>query len=197
MLDSLITTTDTTACKVYSLKYFMERHRKQTDFFNEYAIMKLATANQLVNVIHLQRTYLSPLNVSIESKLYQMDFRVYLRNHRKPKHLNDILLQVLNGIKEIHSIGYVHRDLKPENIVLNLKPFEVRIIDFNTSVPQEADTVDSIRGTPGYHPAAPKWYDGSTQWDIYSLATLMLEADMDKDLYYNTKDEKQIRYNAT
>ena len=95
---------------------------------------------------------MSPLNVTLESKLYEMDFRNYLRGHRKASQLNEIFLKILIGMSEIHSIGYVHRDLKPDNIVLNLKPLEVRIIDFNTSVPMEADTIDSCRGTPGYHP---------------------------------------------
>ena len=89
-----------------------------------------------------------------------MDFRTYLRMERKYKDLNQIFLCILNGIKEIHSIGFIHRDLKPDNVVLNQKPLDVRIIDFNKSMPSEADTVDTVRGTPGYMPSNPKWYDG-------------------------------------
>ena len=60
-----------------------------------------------------------------------MDLRKYLYKQRSARDLNKILIAVANGIKELHSLGYVHRDLKPDNIVLNLKPLEIRLIDFN------------------------------------------------------------------
>jgi serine/threonine protein kinase len=66
-------------------------------------------------------------------KKYEMDFRDYLRNHRDPQMLPLILRQVIEGVIQLHGLGFVHRDLKPENIVLNLNPLEVRIIDFTAS----------------------------------------------------------------
>ena len=41
------------------------------------------------------------------------------------------MIEVLNGIEQLHNLGYVHRDIKPENIVMNLNPFEVKLIDFD------------------------------------------------------------------
>ena len=61
-------------------------------------------------------------HVALEMRTFDMDFRYYLYKHRSSRDLNKILVEVANGIKEIHCLGYVHRDLKPENIVLNLKP---------------------------------------------------------------------------
>ena len=49
-----------------------------------------------------------------------MDLRKYLQKHRDYRKLNEILLQVVAGLKELKRLGFVHRDLKPENIVLNL-----------------------------------------------------------------------------
>ena len=66
---------------------------------------------------------------------YQMDFRDYLRSHRDPLILPQILHQVIEGVKQLHHLGYTHRDLRPENIVLNLSPLEVRIIDFTVAYP--------------------------------------------------------------
>ena len=68
---------------------------------------------------------------AFEMRTYEIDFRNYLCKHRSARDLNKILLEVANGLKEIHSLGYIHRDLKPENIVLNLRPLQVKIIDFN------------------------------------------------------------------
>lgn len=45
--------------------------------------------------------------------------------------LSRILFQVCEGLKALWGLGYVHRDLKPENIMINMKPLEVRVIDFN------------------------------------------------------------------
>ena len=62
-------------------------------------------------------------HVALEMPTYQIDFRVYLETQRSHRDLIKILLNVANGLKELHSLGYVHRDLKPENIVFDLKPF--------------------------------------------------------------------------
>lgn len=44
---------------------------------------------------------------------------------------------IIEGLKELHSLGYIHKDLKPENIVLNLDPLEVKLIDFDRSIIEE------------------------------------------------------------
>ena len=68
-------------------------------------------------------------------KKFEMDFRSYLRKHRDPIVLPKILELVIEGLEQLHYLGYVHRDLKPENTVLNLHPLEVRIIDFIIAYP--------------------------------------------------------------
>ena len=70
-------------------------------------------------------------HIAFEMRSYQLDFRNYLYYERNVRDLNKILIEVGNGLKELHKLGYVHRDLKPENIVLNLRPLSVKIIDFN------------------------------------------------------------------
>lgn len=93
----------------------------------------------------------------------------------------------------MHGLGYVHRDLKPDNIVLNLSPLEVRVIDFDAVMLETQDTKGKVRGTPGYFPVRDDWRDGSKKWDVWSLAAILLEADMEKDEYIKTKDDKETK----
>ena len=44
----------------------------------------------------------------------------------------DLLLQIINGIKEIHSLNILHRDIKPSNI-MRTKDGIYKIIDFTTN----------------------------------------------------------------
>ena len=87
----------------------------------------------------------------------------------------------------------MHRDLKPDNIVLNLDPLEVRIIDFDAVFLDSTTTVGTARGTPGYFPFANKWRDRSKKWDIWAMAAIILECDMFKDGYFNTKGEDDTK----
>ena len=63
-----------------------------------------------------------------------MTLREYLDNYRDPKQIREIFVNVLNGVNELHTLGYVHRDLKPDNVVLNREPLEVAVIDFNRAI---------------------------------------------------------------
>lgn len=88
------------------------------------------------------------------------------------------------GIKELHSLEFIHRDLKPENIVLNLKPLEVRIIDFDRSKNMLSTKTGVDRGTPGYYPGGCRWKDGNPMWDIWAYVAIVCEVDMSKDSYF-------------
>ena len=90
-------------------------------------------------------------------KRYQMNLREYIRKHRNPEQLKLIMLQIIQGINELHSLSYVHRDLKPDNIVVNLIPLEVRIIDFDRACLTTDTQKCSALGTPGYFPEAHNW----------------------------------------
>ena len=69
-------------------------------------------------------------------KEYEMSFRDYLEEHREPRHLVKILLMVIEGLNELHELGFAHRDLKPENIALTLKPLHEAVIDYDRATPR-------------------------------------------------------------
>ena len=56
-------------------------------------------------------------------------------NGLDPEAVRKYIYQLLKAIEFCHRHNVIHRDIKPENIVLNLKPLEVRLIDFENSFP--------------------------------------------------------------
>ena len=90
-------------------------------------------------------------------------------------------------------MGFTHRDLKPENIMISFKPLKVAVIDFNRAIRKENTRLGTALGTPGYFPIRGKWLDGNIQWDIWALAAIILECDMEKDEYYKTKSEERAK----
>ena len=123
-----------------------------------------------------------------------MDLRTYLRKHRDYRKLNEILVQVVAGLKELHGLGYVHRDLKPENIVLSLsRQIKVALIDFDRSLPVTNNCSSGTRGTDTYQPLKSRWRDGFPLWDYYALACIVIECDMEKDAYFRLKTEEDAK----
>ena len=125
-----------------------------------------------------------------------MTYREYLRSHKDTRHLAKILMDVGKGLKELQGIGYVHRDLKPENIVVNLRPLQVKIIDFNRSYPVTQSTKGTVRGTPGYYPMGQDTKDGSILWDIWAFCAIILESDMEVDAYVRVMSERGALFKA-
>lgn len=96
-----------------------------------------------------------------------------------------LLLQIIQGLYELHDEGIIHRDLKPENIFLieNQKDKMIaKIGDFNLSRRDTAYTEKTACiGTPLY--MAPQLYkktkDGKSKYshkcDIWSLGVIAYE----------------------
>ena len=79
----------------------------------------------------------------------------------------------------------MHRDLKPDNIVVTLeKPIKVALIDFDRSLPRTNTSHHGRRGTAGYEPDNANWMDGDIMWDLYALACIVVECDMETDHYF-------------
>lgn len=86
-----------------------------------------------------------------------------------------IVLEVLDGLAQMHEKGIVHRDLTPKNIIMT-RDKHVKVIDFGISrVEKQGASKDTeFLGTAGF--AAPEQYgfrQTSPRTDIYAVGVLM------------------------
>ena len=89
----------------------------------------------------------------------------------------NIVLQIGNGLKYLHSFGIVHRDLKPDNIMITQKDSEIRvkIMDFGLSkiASKEEKLIEGF-GTLYY--AAPEIIQNlpyNKEIDVWSLGVIL------------------------
>jgi serine/threonine protein kinase len=88
-----------------------------------------------------------------------------------------VLIDLLDGLKILHSLGILHRDIKPENFLWNMNPPQIKIADFGLSC-----FIKDCQGKVGSLPyISPFIYLSknniwTTRDDIYSLATVIFSA---------------------
>ena len=90
------------------------------------------------------------------------------------------IVNLVQAVKQIHSIGLIHRDLKPANVLLKRGAGQSAtlplILDFNTSVCTERPS--AARGTPRYLPPevqAKKRIEPSIADDLWASALISWE----------------------
>ena len=66
--------------------------------------------------------YISHDHIALKFKKNEMTLREYLEDYRDPLQLGEIFVNIINGVKELHEMGYIQRDLKPDNVVFNRRP---------------------------------------------------------------------------
>lgn len=95
--------------------------------------------------------------------------------------LRHSLLQLIEGVSCLHSLGKVHRDLKPDNVLVD-RDGRVVILDFGLILETSSDdarmsTADMVRGTPAF--LAPELVDGAeatASSDWYAVGVTLFEA---------------------
>ena len=95
-----------------------------------------------------------------------------------PEAIERLLFPLLDGLEDVHAIGFLHRDIKPANIMLDASG-RPTLIDFGASRAAMAERSTTLTAvfTPGY--AAVEQFTSSKQgaWtDIYGLAATLYHA---------------------
>ncbi len=94
--------------------------------------------------------------------------------------LKRIVIEILEGLKQVHDAGFIHRDIKPANIYLRENGSAV-LIDFGAArqaLGIQTQTLTTIV-SPGYAPFEQYYSDGTAQgpWtDIYALGATAYRA---------------------
>lgn len=93
-----------------------------------------------------------------------------------------LCIQICDGLRDIHRLGYIHKDLKPDNIMACDTPDKsglplLKIIDFGVSdIAENIQETTIIKthiedaGTEGYNPHDKKI---TSRWDVYSIGCIL------------------------
>lgn len=170
--------TDPVTGKQLALKHVIRDEQKDIRFVEQMET-EFEISRQF-NHPNLRRTYDLKINKSLLLKVTEA-FLVMEMFEGKPMDVApprttleclDSFIQVAQGLRCMHQLGYVHCDLKPNNI-LRSDSGMVKVIDYGQSC--KIGTVkERIQGTPDY--IAPEQVDRrpiSVQTDVYNLGATL------------------------
>lgn len=152
-------------------------------------ILKQMEADQIPTYRQLQKIHNPHIAAVLGSTVYQdrlYAIREYVEGQTLEAYLEkngpmteaetiSLMLQVCNGLKELHKNGIVHRDVTPNNIIL-MPDKQIKLIDFAISrmIKENSTTDTQILGTQGF--AAPEQYgfhQTTNKSDIYAVGVLI------------------------
>ena len=104
--------------------------------------------------------------------------RIETSGRLSPQTIERILYPVLDGLEQVHDVGFLHRDIKPANIILDARD-NPTLIDFGAARVAMAGRTSQMTAifTPGY--AAREQFTSGKQgpWtDIYGLSATVYHA---------------------
>ena len=127
-----------------------------------------------------------------------MNLDIFIKNQNKGIEediIKKIVLQICNGLKEIHNANIIHRDLIPGNIFINTNNYNysIKIGDFGISNKLETNQnfTYTMKGTGNFSYMPPEIIEGckskiTNKVDIYSLGCIIYEL-FNKSRYHDDK----------
>ena len=133
------------------------------------------------------------------------DLKQFIKNQKAKNELieeeliKDFIIQICNGLKEIHNNGIIHRDLTPDNIFIG-KNNKIKIGDFSISKILTKSTLLSVKQSGKYRYFAPEFeLEGKFNYktDIYSLGCIIYELITLNEYYIDKKiNEKDCKIDS-
>jgi serine/threonine protein kinase len=153
----------------YGLRKFAEEGRALAHFYDYPGIVLLLDFFEANGTAYIVMAYVEG-----------MTLKQYLEQHGGKIAFSaalDILMPVMDALREVHRVGMLHRDIAPDNIYLN-ENRQVKILDFGStrSALREQSQLPAFK--PGYAPLEQYSSRGKQgPWtDIYGTAATMYRA---------------------
>lgn len=153
-------------------------------------VVKKKVSKQVASIYERLRNLRSPHLAKVLEVCFGNEYCIVIEEYISGENLEEMLenrgflsenetenyiLQILQCLAQIHSIGIVHRDLTPANVLISTDGI-VKLIDFGIArTPKENQSKDTtILGTVGY--ASPEQFGFSqtdARTDIYAVGILL------------------------
>jgi len=121
-------------------------------------------------------------------------------NFIKEEFIKNIILQICNGLKEIHKAKLIHRDLTPDNIFIDKNNNKVKIGDFSISKKLGFSNLYTNSQIGKHHYFSPELEKGlkyNQKADIYALGCIIYELLTLNEYYIDKRiDEKDCKIDA-
>jgi len=153
----------------YALKFIDKKYVDREDMLlltREIDIMKKVDHE---NVLSLKEIFETQKQLALVMELVtggELFFKIVDRGSYSEKDAANIVRQIVNGVKYLHSLGIAHRDLKPENLLCSgdADNMKIKIADFGLSkIFAGGQQLETSCGTPDY--AAPEVLTGEHAYD--------------------------------
>ncbi|CAJ0602931.1 unnamed protein product [Cylicocyclus nassatus] len=173
------------AVKKFGRPFQSTIHAKRT-----YRELKLLRTLKHPNVLDMLDVFTPDPDVTLLNNVYFVsvfvgsDLQQILKIQRLPNHrIQNLIYQVLRGLKYIHSAGIVHRDLKPSNIAVN-EVGDVKILDFGLARAADHEMTGYV-ATRWYR--APEimlnWMHYTQTVDVWSVGCILAELVSGKPMF--------------
>lgn len=145
---------------------------------NEINIMNILKENNCHNIIRCIDTFQSSKNAYIIMELCDSgDLAGIMTKPIREKYVKLYFIQLIDGLKFLHSHNFIHRDLKPKNILLTNNKKVLKIADFGFAKVAKGQLIkEQICGSPLY--MAPEIMNNDVydnQSDLWAVGLILYE----------------------